>query len=556
MATTGGVEENLVWSRRIADELWSGAVTPLTFSLLAEEMAEHMVRRRLANAGLARAGDEPVLRLVRGHVYVNASMVAEVMCEVPTLFLSEGLLTLLPEELRESVRQRRRSLLAPQTLGTILRLTRFESAWLPWLRGAAFRDEAVRVARTLSRYSVPSGASLPELKREMEEVRGRLAQYLEIVSWGMIYAYVFFHLTSHLLARWAPEEADAMSDLTAGLEGIQTFEAHDELVACARLAAEDAGLRQSLLGADPGAIALACARREMGTFGERVLALLVHHGHRLVARDLSCPTWRERPAIVVEMIQQLLAGDTPFGRESRAERRSARSSRLATRIGRGVGGSLRQELFARCLAWCQEYYAVRENMRYYADVFLAALRALALSAGDRLARSGMLEQSDDVFYLTYEEILRGDELAGGQGRAAERRLAYAGYRSNPPPEVIHGESVEPAVVLRQLPRPLQGVGASPGLASGLARVIRTVDDLHALRRGEVMVAAATDPSWTSLVGLGKALVLEVGGLLSHGAIVARELGIPAVVDVPAATTLLATGDRLTVDGGAGLVAIV
>jgi phosphohistidine swiveling domain-containing protein len=553
------VEANVVWSRRIADELWSGAVTPLTFSLLAEEMAEHMVRRRLANAGLARAGDEPVLRLVRGHVYVNASMVADVMCEVPALFLSEGLLALLPEALRESVRQRRRSLLAPQTLGTILRLTRFESAWLPWLRGAAFRDEAVRVARTLARYSVPADASLPELKREMESVRGQLAQYLEIVSWGMIYAYVFFHLTSHLLARWAPEEADAMSDLTAGLEGIQTFEAHDELVECARLAAADPTLRQAVLGSDPGTIALACARREMGTFGDRVLSLLVHHGHRLVARDLCYPTWRERPAIVIEMVQQLLADGAPFARESRAARRSARSRRLATRIGRGVGGSLKQELFSRCLAWCQEYYAVRENMRYYADAFLAALRALALSAGDRLARAGALEQPDDVFYLTYDEIMRSEETASrgnALARASERRAEYAGYRTSPPPEVLHGDVIETASPTRLRPRPLHGVGASPGLASGLARVIRTVDDLHALRRGEVMVAAATDPSWTSLVGLGKALVLEFGGLLSHGAIVARELGIPAVVDVPSATTLLATGDRLTVDGGAGVVAIV
>jgi pyruvate,water dikinase len=86
-------------------------------------------------------------------------------------------------------------------------------------------------------------------------------------------------------------------------------------------------------------------------------------------------------------------------------------------------------------------------------------------------------------------------------------------------------------------------------------VVRTVDELQALRAGEVIVAPMTDPSWTSLLALGGALVLEIGGLLSHGAIVARELGIPAVVDVTSATALLATGDLLAVDGSAGTVGV-
>jgi len=545
----------------MADELWSGVVTPLTFSALAEEMAEHMARRRLAHAGLARAADEPVLRLIHGHVYVNASLVADVMGEVPSLLLSEGLLDLLPEALRAGVRQRHRSLLAPQTIGTIVRLTMVESAWLPWVRGAAFRGEATRVVRELGRFAPPSDASLADLHHAMRDVRDRLGHYLGVVSWGMIYAYVFFHLTSHLLARWAPEEADAMSDLTAGLEGIQTFEAHDDLVACARLAAADSRLRHELIAADPQDLAERCARREMGAFGDRVMSLLAHHGHRLVARDLSYPTWRERPAVVIEMIQQILASDVALTHEDRAARRAARLARLGGRLRGRLGGSLRHELFSRCLTWCQEYYVVRENMRYYADLFLAALRALALTMGERLASAGTLRHPDDVFYLTLDELERIATTAVGveapeRALAERRRREYEGYRASPPPELVCGDEVAPVVVARGVPRPLHGVGASQGLASGPARVIHTVDDLHSLRRGEVMVAAATDPSWTSLVGLGKALVLECGGLLSHGAIVARELGIPAVVDVAAATTLLTTGDQLRVDGGAGVVAVL
>jgi pyruvate,water dikinase len=103
---------------------------------------------------------------------------------------------------------------------------------------------------------------------------------------------------------------------------------------------------------------------------------------------------------------------------------------------------------------------------------------------------------------------------------------------------------------------LLGVGVSPGRAVGDARIVRELRDLEAVRRGEVIVAAATDPSWTSLLSLGGALVLEVGGMLSHGAIVARALGIPAVAEVARATSLLRTGDRVTVDGGSGRIAVV
>ena len=105
-------------------------------------------------------------------------------------------------------------------------------------------------------------------------------------------------------------------------------------------------------------------------------------------------------------------------------------------------------------------------------------------------------------------------------------------------------------------RSLRGVGVSPGRVVGLARVVRSLEELEEVLPGEVIVAAATDPSWASLLSLGRGLVLEMGGMLSHGAIVARELGIPAVADVARATSVLKTGDRIAVDGVSGAVDVV
>lgn len=558
--------QETAWSRRIADELWSGPVTPLTYSLLAEPMAEHLVRRRLRHAGLSEAADRAVFRLVRGHVYVNASLVAEVMRELPRLFVSKGLLELLPENLRKEVRESERSLLGTQTIHTVLQLTWNERAWMPWSRAGLFRQEAARVREVLGAFALVAQRSNPELLVAFSQIQQRLGSYLEVVSWGMIYAFVFFHLTTQLLERWAPGEESSIAQLTSGLAGIQTFEVHDELVACAGIVRQDPSLCRAVLEENGVELLARCQQDQMGHFGRRLRSFLERHGHRLVGRDLSYPTWRESPEIVLEILRKLVhTGPLPSA-EERRRKRELILRRILTRISAGAGGLFRRKLFLRGLSWCQEYYALRENMRYHADTFLAVLRSLALEAGGRLQAQGALGDARDVFYLTKTELQASlADPPGGNGRfeireaAATRRAQYETFRGSPPAAILWGdegatactraswgEGVRSAALLR-------GLGVSPGRVEGAARVVRSVRELESLREGEVIVAPTTDPSWTSLLALGGALVLEVGGFLSHGAIVARELGIPAVVDVAAATSLLRTGEMLAVDGSAGTV---
>jgi pyruvate,water dikinase len=551
------------WSRRIADELWSGVVSPLTFSLLAEEMTEHMVRRRLEQAGLRELSRRPVFRLVRGHVYVNASLMAEVMAELPSLVLSDGVRALLPDELRSGLEKQRRGILDPRTVATIARLTWNERDWAPWSRAASFRAEAARVGRELSGFRVDPRASGAEIATEMEALRGRLGQFLEVVSWGMIYAYVFFHLLAHLQREWLPTERESIAGLLAGIPGIRTFEVHEELLAVAARLREDPKLRTAVLDAPASTVAERAAQGDLGDFGRDFRSLLERHGHRLVARDLAFPTWRERPSVLVEMVRRLAAsgGEDAACRQAR---RSERLRRIDAELSRGFGGTLRWAAFRTVLHLCEQYYAVRENMRYHADYFLAALRGLALEAGGRLVVAGALADRDDVFYLRMDELsaaLRENGAPRVGTVAAGRRREYEADRGVAPPEVLWaGEAafpeLEAAVCGPQAETDaavLHGVAASPGSIDGSVRVVRTAEELEAVLPGEVIVATATDPTWTSFLALASGLVLEVGGLLSHGAIIARELGIPAVVDVSGATSVLTTGERVRIDGGDGLV---
>ncbi len=557
------MESGAVWSRRLADELWSGPVTPLTFSLLADEIADSLARRRLAHAGLRSAAARPVFELAHGRVYVNAALIAEVMCELPSALVSEGLLSHLPEQLRERVRRGCRATLSPVVLATVARLTWHETRWLPWDRGTLFEDEAARVSRELA-VPVELGLVGPaELMARLEALQRRLSGYLEVVSWGVIYAFVFFHLAASLLERWA-DGSQVLSTLLSGTPGIRTFAVHDELLGLAREARCEPRLHEQLLCGDAERLARRCALGEMGAFGEGFRAVLARHGHRLVGRDLACPTWRERPSAVVDMVSKLAAAGEVDDRETRCARGQAALAAVLDRVGRGPAGPLRRESFRRCFGWCQEYYALRENMRYYADMFLAAMRAVALATGDRLAAAGTIASREDVFYLTGAELrAAAGALAAGGGVSPEladrvllRRAEYASQRIREAPQELAGVGVVEGIRPRPSgPRSLHGIGVSPGRAAGSARVVRCLEDLDELRRGEVVVAVSTDPSWTSLLSLGGAMVLEMGGMLCHGAIVARELGIPAVVDVAGATAAVRTGDRLRIDGAAGSVVV-
>lgn len=536
----------IAWSRRAADELWSGVVTPLTFSLLSDVMADRMVRRRLRRAGFEELSDAPVFRLIRGRVYVNAILIADVLREVPAVFLSDGVLGLIPEALRSSVRATPRSLFDRQTARTIWALVRNEAQWTPLARIRAF-EEACADVRAAHEGASSKRAESPEaIRSELDATRDRLGDYLETVSWTMIYAYVFSHLAAHVSEAWLDEPSFAWT--SDGVDGVRTFEVHAEISSIADQLAMDARLRSLVSDRPATEVAEAALRGEIGPVGDQIRDVSERHGHRLIARDLSFPTWGERPEFVVEMVKRLVAA-----RGSKAEVSGLEEPSRSPRR-RGVGW--RARLLEVGLAWCRPYYAARENMRYHADYFLSDLRRLALAAGGWMTWQGVLRANDDVFYLTFEELRMALQGDGGDLRrqVEDRRRSYETFRAEVGGEVFWGDDEAPADVrTEEEADATQGVGASPGRIEARVRVLHAVEELDAIEEGEILIASATDPTWASYLSLTAGLVLEVGGLLSHGAIVARELGIPAVVDVAGATKIFQTGDRLRIDGATGVV---
>lgn len=534
-------------------------MTPLTYALLAEPMAEHMVRRPLRTAGLDGLAELPVFRRHASHVYVNAALLSEVVRQLPPALRSEGLLGFLPPTARTGLGPGASWLGGITEAITIAwRAWRHEPDWAPWARADAFDRECVEVRRGFqNRGTFGAKPSPAELRDELVRVAERLGHYLDVVSWGMVFAYVFFHLLHELCRLWAPRLAEDAAALTVGLPGIASLEAHHDLRAATPIFHAEPAIAAALAAGD-FTTAAAILAEHPGRAGQAFRGVLRVHGHRLSGRDLACPTWNEAPHLVVELAASGANGGTALlDRAAAVRRRLAATTRLEGAIGQGLGGIGRRTIFRLVLAYAQRYYAVRENMRYHADFFLARLRMITRGFGAELVAAGRVDAVDDVFWLDVEELVHATTATGGapanlRATIALRRDEGARDAERPPPETLD----EPSTASTTSDGGLVGEIGAPGRAVGTARIVTGPHDFERVRTGDVLIAVYTDPGWTTVLERAAGLVLEAGGVLSHGAIVARELGIPALVGVADATRAIRDGDEVEVDAGAGRLRVV
>ena len=297
---------------------------------------------------------------------------------------------------------------------------------------------------------------------------------------------------------------------------------------------------------------------------ERFASHLGQFGHIIFQMDFTEDLPLDHPELLVENIKMYLRGEgaNPHERQQALEARRIQTGQSA--LGRLKG--LRRWAFSKALKWGQSLSEVREDA--LADIGLGypVLRNILRELGSRFATAGFIEQPDDIFWLEKAEI---DALvASGDGslagRVAERKAAWRKLKAAVPPPMLPmkerymGMKVD--VFLAQGAgenggNTLKGIGASPGVVTAPACVLHGPADFDQMRPGDVLVAGTTTPAWTPLFAMASAVVTDIGGPLSHGSIVAREYGIPAVMGTGAATRRIQNGQQITVDGTNGQVTL-
>lgn len=289
-------------------------------------------------------------------------------------------------------------------------------------------------------------------------------------------------------------------------------------------------------------------------------AFLDRWGARGVAEiDLGVPRWAEDPTHILGSLANYLALDdaavTPEAQFKKAEEEACAMVEALTRRARETG-ILRGASTGFGFSRMRRLAGLREAPKFHLVRLLGRARTLLLSVGADLVAAGRLDAADDIFMLDFREAraaVRGEDQ---RALVASRRATYArelGRRRLP--RVLLSDGTEPEAALNAVSgADLRGTPASAGRVTARARVV--LDPTGAkLEPGEILVAPSTDPGWTPLFLTAGGLVMEMGGAMSHGAVVAREYGIVAVVGVPRATERIETGQLITVDGGTGAIVI-
>ncbi|MGC1215661.1 MAG: rifamycin-inactivating phosphotransferase [Micromonospora sp.] len=297
---------------------------------------------------------------------------------------------------------------------------------------------------------------------------------------------------------------------------------------------------------------------------DAIEAWLDTYGMRCVGEiDITRPRWSEYPSTLVPMILGNIRNFAPGAGERRFEqgRQEAwkEEQELLERVRALPDGERRADETKRMIDRVRTFIGYREYPKYGMVSRYFVYKQALLKEAERLVQADVLREKEDIFYLTFEElhdVVRANQVDDQLIR--RRKDAFRSYQALTPPRVLtsDGEGISGAYRRDDVPAgALVGLPVSAGVVEGRARVV--LDPAEAdLEPGDILVTAYTDPSWSPLFVAVEGLVTEVGGLMTHGAVVAREYGLPAVVGVEDATRLIRDGQRIRVHGTDGYVELL
>ena len=297
---------------------------------------------------------------------------------------------------------------------------------------------------------------------------------------------------------------------------------------------------------------------------DAIQAWLDRYGMRGVGEiDITRPRWIERPTmllpILLSHVEAFAVGEAARRFERGRQEARNKEQELLARVRALPDGELKAEQTKRMIDRMRTFAGYREYPKYGKVSRDFVYKQALMQEAERLVQAGVLRERDDVFFLRFEELQETVRTRGlDQELIHQRKDAFTSYQALTPPRVMTSDGEVFAGAYRRGALPagaLVGLAVSAGIVEGRARVILDIEQAD-LEAGDILVTAYTDPSWTPLFIAIKGLVTEVGGQMTHGAVIAREYGLPAVVGVEHATRTISDGQRIRVDGTHGYVEIL
>ena len=558
-----------VWDNSNIAESYGGVTTPLTFSF-ARRIYESAYREfcKLMSVPpdrIERSDDvfPQMLGLVRGRVYYNLVSWYRVLALLPGFQLNRGFMEQMMgvrEPLPDEIVQKIVAENTGSRLADTLALVRTCCGLIRQLSGLP--GQIARFQLRLDSALAAPPLPIPQMSGEELVAHYRDLEHQLLKKWDAplvndFFAMIFYGVLRSLCVKWLGDSSGTLQNelLLDGGE-IISAEPPRRIVKMAALAASHPGLAEILsntgipphkkLAALKQAPELAAAFEDYLTdFGDRCLEEL----------KLESPTVRDDPASLLLSIGAM------------ADRPITDSPPISAKSPSLPGNPLKRLIFRYVLRQARERVRSRENLRFERTRLFGRVRSILRELGHRLHADGLLESARDVFYLEIGEILAAWEATGTTAAlgtpAKQRRAEFIIYETTEaPPDRFqtrgpisrhdHFESTRPPETTASS---LTGSSACPGRVTGRVRVVHDPRGAR-LEPGEILVARQTDPGWVVLFPAAAGLLVERGSLLSHSAIVSRELRLPCIVSLPGITTTLKTGDLVEMDGAAGTVRIL
>ena len=538
------------WSRTNFKETMPDIPSPMGLALLEHFMDAYILShyRRL---GCRIPQGLSAVRTLYGRPYINMTLFHSLVGQLrgdPSLNVEQigGELLLSPP--------------AVQPLGWLAFL---RAGWLMWHEmrrvvktSPALFAEMKEMASIYSRDRI-ARLSLKEIGTELDAI-GRRLEGREAtfgIAGGVGQCLQTFSL---LLPRWLGD--DWRSLLNAALQGqgnVISAQQITRLAELADIARKDAAVSKILL---EGRLETGSSRRALQgtTFLACFDRYLQDYGHRgLRESDVMSPRFAEEPEVLLHVIAAQLRGPVTTAEAIVVRQRTHRMEALATIKARCRWRVDRWVIFQWWYRRLCLFFSLREANRHHLMYYSAAARKLLLRAGELLVEQGIVDAREDVFFVTLKE--REDLFAGmsqdWKTLIRARRTEREHWAVLSVPDTIRDwDAMSQELLEEAMPnvdRPLRGIPISPGLVTGSVRLVRSQADWGRVLSGDILVAPVVDPGMAPLFGIAAGLIVEMGGTLSHGSIIVREYGLPAVVNVSGAVSILSDGERITLDAHRG-----
>jgi phosphohistidine swiveling domain-containing protein len=571
----GGRKDDIFWTRGYADDYWNDSVTPLFYSLLGDQIT-HIVNVE-ANAIMGYKNmPKELLKLYKGHVYFNLDVLrTKVVNEMPPFIRSDDVMNYFPEgggpygkdtmrELPFALPTRIMAEIRVMLLDGDGSMMKTNSVYETWTNETF--DPACK--RFDEKYaSLRGNGTFQEFQEIADDLDKTMMRHFRMVRYGLpVHTLGMNLITNYLLKRWLGEKAATRlyPILLSGLEH-KTSETNARIRKLALSIREDRELTKLILDTPSQNILLKLETDQSTSrpFLVEFNQFLDDFGDRGFTREPYYPRWRESPEYVFDILKSLAFDHSRNLEQTEIDLtcKRGKAEKLVENVIRGQRyGPIKWMLFSTILGMARTYIGFRENQRFNLDRWITRERLAYLEIGRILAEKGILREPIHVFFLYRKELKRimkskfDVDITTVQKLVEERYEDFLRYENLTPPKFLRGNREFDDAIPDSM-EGYKGMPASHGSITGTVRVLSSVEEVPLVRAGEILIVPRTDPGWTPVFSKIGGLVTETGGILSHGAVVSREFGIPAVTNVRNACQIFKTGQRVTVDGNRGIVSL-